>query len=151
MPHCHRGGGGGGGFGGISSVRRSWTVWELWLLCIHGWNMKKKGEKKKKKGGFCRFTYPRNNPACTQSVSKKEKIGFVILIFLLLFVRWGRDTCSSCTCCLHWTPFVLQMEPKGKPTNMLPPTTTTSFPLPLPRFLLSEQRNTDEGRGCHEL
>lgn len=32
-----------------------------------------------------------------------------------------------------------------------PPTTTTSFPLPLPRFLLSEQRNTDEGRGCHEL
>lgn len=59
---------------------------------------------------------------------------------MFVFVRWGRDTCSSCTCCLHWTPFVLQMEPKGKPTNM-PPTTTTSFPLPLPLFPASSSQS----------
>lgn len=147
MPHCHRGGGG---------VR--WNILsEEKLDCVGALaalhsrlEHEEKGKKKKKKRGILSLYIPPEQPG-VHSVSKKEKIGFVILIFLLLFVRWGRDTCSSCTCCLHWTPFVLQMEPKGKPTNMLPPTTTTSFPLPLPRFLLSEQRNTDEGRGCHEL
>lgn len=83
MPHCHRGGGG-GGFGGISSVRRSWTVWELWLLCIHGWNIKKKGEKKKKRGILSLYIPP-EQPG-VHSVSQQKGKNWICNSYIFVVV-----------------------------------------------------------------
>lgn len=132
-------------------MRKSWTVWELWLLCIHGWNMKKKEKKKRKKGGFCRFTYPRNNPACTQSVSKKEKIGFVILIFfrradcLCLFAGGGIPAppapvaCIGHHLCYKWSQ-------RGNPPTCPPPPPPPFLSL-FPSSLLPPLRAEEHRRG----
>ena len=54
-------------------------MWELWLLCIHGWNMKRKG---KKRGDSVALHLPRTSRrALSQSVSKKEKLDLEFFYF----------------------------------------------------------------------
>lgn len=147
MPHCHRGGGG---------VR--WNILsEEKLDCVGALaalhsrlEHEEKGKKKKKKRGILSLYIPPEQPG-VHSVSKKEKIGFVILIFfshtdcLCLFAGGGIPAppapvaCIGHHLCYKWSQ-------RGNPPTCPPPPPPPFLSLS-PSSLLPPLRAEEHRRG----
>lgn len=156
MPHCHRGGGG---------VR--WNILsEEKLDCVGALaalhsrlEHEEKGGKKKEKRGILSLYIPPEQPG-VHSVSQQKGKNWICNSYIF------SATLIVCVCSLGegyllLLHLLLALDTicvtngaKGETHQHAAPNHhhhLSSPSPPLPCFLLSEQRNTDEGRGCHEL